>query len=259
MLLRNKTAIVTGGASGIGEGIVKKFIEEGAEVVIADINEKRGEKLEKETKLGKVKFILTNVSKKQEVKRMVEETISLFNKIDVLINCAGIAKPGLLINIKEDDWDEVINVNLKGCFLCSQAVARNMIDLKTRGKIINISSTHARLSFLGSGSYVASKGGIEALTKTMARELGQYKINVNAVEPGSIATPLTMPYYSQKFKNTMLERIIFNEFGSPEMVADVVCFLASEKSYYITGQTIVVDGGFSIDGYPVHSYWGKLD
>ncbi len=259
LLLEGKTAIVTGGAGGIGEAIVHEFLEEGARVIIADIKEEDGKRLEKELKSSDLKFINTDVSKKEQVKNMVDKTLSINKRIDILINCAAIAKPGLMVGLDEEDWDKIIDVNLKGCFLCSQAVAKAMIDLKSGGKIINISSMHARISFRGASAYVASKGGVEALTKTMARELGPFKIHVNALTPGAIITPMTEPYFSKEFKDLMMKRIVLKEFGTPKMIADVVTFLVSDKSYYINGQNIVVDGGFMTDGYPVDTFYDKLD
>jgi len=259
LLLKGKTSIVTGGARGIGEAIVRDFLKEGANVVIADVLDEEGKRLEKELRSPQVIFIKTDISKKVQVNGMVNQSVKEFKKIDILINCAATAKPELMIDLKEEDWDEIMDINLKGCFLCSQAVARVMINSKSEGKIINISSMHARMSMRGGSAYAASKGGVEALTKTMARELGPYKINVNALTPGAIITPMTKCHFTQEFEDLMERRIIMKEFGTPKMIADVITFLASDKSYYINGQTIVVDGGFMIDGFPIDTFYSKLD
>jgi NAD(P)-dependent dehydrogenase (short-subunit alcohol dehydrogenase family) len=263
MKLNNKVAIITGGTTGIGKAIAIDYLREGAKVVIVGRNEEKGLKAVDEinnmfNEKDKVFYIKADVSLKKEVSYIVSETIKVFKKIDILVNNAGIIWQSSVVDLEEKDWDRVINVNLKGCFLCCQATAKKMIEQNSGGKIINVSSIHAQLSEPQAGAYTASKGGMEAFSRTLATELAPYKINVNVIEPGATFTELTVPMYTEAVKKALYQRITLKEIAQPEMISPTAVFLASDDSYYITGQVIVVDGGYIMDGsLPGAKYWSK--
>ena len=261
MKLNNKVAIITGGATGIGKAIAKDYVEQGAKVVIVGRNEEKGQKAVDEInnvfkEKDKAFYIKADVSLKDEVAYMVKGTIKIYKKIDILVNNAGIIWQSSIVDLEEKDWDRVININLKGCFLCCQAVAKKMIEQGSGGKIINVSSIHAQLSEPQAGPYTASKGGMEAFSRTLATELAPYKINVNVIEPGATYTELTASMYTEAVKKALYQRITLKEIAKPEMISPTAVFLASDDSYYITGQVIVVDGGYVMDGsLPGAKYW----
>ena len=263
MKLNNKIAIITGGSTGIGKAIAEAYAAEGAKVVIASRNKEKGQEAADEInntykEKDKALYIKTDVSKSSEVISMVEKTIEVYKKIDILVNNAGIIWQSNVVDLKEEDWDRVININLKGCFLCSKEVAKKMVEQGSGGKIINISSIHAQLSEPQAGPYTASKGGMEAFSRTLATELAPYKINVNVIEPGATYTELTVPMYTEVVKKALYQRITLKEIAKAEMIAPSAVFLASDDSYYITGQVIVVDGGYVMDGsLPGAKYWNK--
>lgn len=243
MRLKDKVALITGGARGIGRQIALRFAKEGADIVIADINIQEAEKTCQDIEaLGRKSLALeldiTDYSKTQEA---VNKILDKFIKVDILVNNAGITKDNLLLRMGEQEWDAVLNVNLKGTFNCTKAVSKAMIRQRF-GKIINIASVIGIIGNTGQANYSASKAGIIALTKTTAKELASRNINVNAVAPGFIQTEMTAKL-TPDLKKKMQESIPLGKFGSPEDVAGLCLFLASEEADYITGQTIVVDGG----------------
>ena len=260
MKLKDKVAIVTGGGSGIGRAIAKEFAGGGAKIVIADFNRGKAESVVEEiTRSGGTALaVKTDVGFAGDVESMVRETLEKFGGINILVNNAGIILQSEVVNTKEEDWDRIIRNNLKSCFLCSREVARQMIKQDKGGKIINISSIHATLSEPSAGAYTAAKGGMEAFSRTLATELAPYKINVNCIEPGATYTELTIPMYTESVKKSLFERIPLKEIAQPEWIARGAVFLASEDSRYMTGQVMVMDGGYVMDGsLPGAKYWEK--
>lgn len=245
MRLEGKVAIVTGAGQGIGEAIAYTLAKEGASIVVADINIESATKVADEiiSQGGKAEPIRADVSNVKEVNKLIEQTVQKYRKIDILVNNAGIAKLTLALELSEDEWDKTIDVNLKGQLLCSQAAVKYMINQKY-GKIVNIASGGGHAAIPGLTAYGASKAGIIQLTRTLAVEWGKYNININAVSPGLTMTPLaesTMKDNPDFLKG--IERIPLQRLAKPEDIANVVLFLASSESDYITGQTIIVDGG----------------
>jgi NAD(P)-dependent dehydrogenase (short-subunit alcohol dehydrogenase family) len=241
-----KVATVTGAGSGIGEAIALAFAREGADVVIADIDLQSAEKVADKIKsMGRqAKATKVDVSNSQEVSQLVKETLDKFATIDILVNNAGIDKMAPAEELTEADWDSMINVNLKGAFLCSQAVGRQMIKQK-RGKIVNILSTGAHIGGIGQAAYCASKGGVFQLTKVLALEWVKYGINVNSVSPGTTMTPL-LERLSKEYPDrvNLLEKVIpLRRLNRPEDITGAVLFLASPEADNIVGQDILVDGG----------------
>ncbi|MFA5286942.1 MAG: 3-oxoacyl-[acyl-carrier-protein] reductase [Candidatus Omnitrophota bacterium] len=243
MRLKDKVALVTGGARGIGKAIAMVFAKEGADIVVADVNLEVAQKTASEIEgLGRKALALElDVTDYQKVEEGVNKILDKFGKVDILVNNAGITKDNLLLRMSQAEWDAVINVNLKGTFNCIKAVSRPMVKQRS-GKIISIASIIGLIGNWGQANYAASKAGIIALTKTVAKELASRNINANAVAPGFIQTDMTAKL-SDGVKAKMLETIPMAKLGTPEDVANVCLFLASEESSYITGQTITVDGG----------------
>lgn len=242
--LSEKVAIVTGGSRGIGKEVAKKLASLGSNVVINYIStEEEAINTKNEIESLGVKCLVAkcDVSKSEEVNKMVEMSIKEFGHVDILVNNAGITKDGLLMRMKEEDFDKVIDVNLKGVFNCTKAVTKHMIK-RRYGKIINITSVVGIIGNIGQSNYCASKAGVIGFTKSTARELASRNININAIAPGFIDTDMTK-VLSDELKQNMLNNIPKNTFGTPEDIANVVAFLASDISSYITGQVINVDGG----------------
>lgn len=239
-----KTALVTGASRGIGKKIALQLGEEGYNVVVNYAgNKEKAEEVVSEIKtFGVDAFaIQANVSEQEEVKAMIKETLNQFGTIDVLVNNAGITRDNLLMRMKQDEWDDVINTNLKGVFNCVQAVTRPMLKQKS-GRIINLSSVVGSVGNPGQINYVATKSGVEGMTKTFARELASRGITCNAVAPGFIVSDMT-DQLSDELKGQMKSQIPLDRFGEDSDIAHTVAFLASEKANYITGQTIHVNGG----------------
>ncbi|WP_239706347.1 MULTISPECIES: 3-oxoacyl-[acyl-carrier-protein] reductase [unclassified Mammaliicoccus] len=239
-----KTALVTGASRGIGKKIALQLGEEGYNVVVNYAgNKEKAEKVVSEIKtFGVDAFaIQANVSEQDEVKAMIKETLNQFGTIDVLVNNAGITRDNLLMRMKQNEWDDVINTNLKGVFNCVQAVTRPMLKQKS-GRIINLSSVVGSVGNPGQINYVATKSGVEGMTKTFARELASRGITCNAVAPGFIVSDMT-DRLSDELKEQMKSQIPLDRFGEDSDIAHTVAFLASEKANYITGQTIHVNGG----------------
>ncbi len=243
MRLANKVALITGGARGIGRQIALLFAKEGADIVIGDVNLLEAEKTCRDIELlgRKALGLELDVTTFAKVEESVNKILDKWTKIDILINNAGITRDGLLLRMNESDWDSVISVNLKGTFNCTKAVSKVMIKQRS-GKIVNITSIIGIIGNAGQANYSASKAGIIALTKTAAKELAIRNINVNAVAPGFIQTDMTAKL-PEELKQKMLGVIPLAKFGNAEDVANVCLFLSSEESAYVTGQTIIVDGG----------------
>jgi len=255
--LKDKIAIVTGGSQGIGRGIALGFAEAGADVVVnCDRNIDGAETVANEIRtLGRrAEAIQGDVSRSNDVDRMIQQTLRTFGRIDILVNNAGIYVAGPIENLREEDWDRVIEVNLKGVFLCCQAVGRHMIERKSGGSIINVASISGHMPELNSGAYTPSKAGVIGLTRLLAVEWAKYGIRVNALSPGPVMTPLQREAYpSEKLLEARTRAIPMNRHGTPEEMARVAIFLASGDSSYITGEDINVDGGSQLSMfYLVH-------
>ena len=243
MDLKGKTAIVTGAAQGIGKVIALGLAKSGADIAVSDINEDSLSSAVKEIEaLGrKAIAVKMDVSSLKDCEEMVKKTIDAFGKVDILINNAGITRDTVLLRMKEEQWDQVIQVNLKGTFNCTKAVIRGMFKQKS-GKIINISSVTGAMGNAGQANYSASKAAVMGFTKSIAREYAHCGITVNAVAPGFIKTAMT-DAIPEKDRDAMISIIPAKRLGLPEDVADTVCFLASDKANYITGQVIHINGG----------------
>lgn len=249
MLLEDKVAIVTGAAQGIGHAVARRLLEEGARVVIADINEEAGEEAAETLSVaGEVRFVECDVGERLDVRNLVAATIEAFGDIDVLVNNAAVVAAADFLEVSEEDFDHVLRTNLKGAFLVAQSVARHMVERVKAGAppgaIINLSSINAVFALPNQVPYSISKGGIAQLTRAAALSLARYRIRVNAVGPGSIRTPmLEKVLQDEAARKVMLSRTPLGRAGEPEEVAAVVAFLASDEASYITGQTIYADGG----------------
>ncbi|MBY0120733.1 3-oxoacyl-[acyl-carrier-protein] reductase [Bacillus sp. S/N-304-OC-R1] len=244
MKLEGKAALVTGASRGIGREIALELARQGADIAVNySGSEERANGVVAEIKeMGRNAIaIQCDVSDSESVANMVKATIDAFGKLDILVNNAGITKDNLLMRMKEDEWDDVININLKGVFLCTKAVTRQMMKQRS-GRIINISSIVGVSGNPGQANYVAAKSGVIGLTKTTAKELASRGITVNAVAPGFITTDMT-DKLQEEVKDAMLKQIPLARFGEPSDIANIVVFLASEDSRYMTGQTLHVDGG----------------
>ena len=246
-MLKNKIALNTGAGRGIGRAIAIALAKEGAEVVI---NYNGSEERAKEVKQtieengGKASIYKCNVSDFVACEAMIKDIVKEYGHLDILVNNAGITKDGLIMKMKEEDFDSVLNVNLKGTFNTIRHSARQMLKQRS-GKIINISSVSGILGNVGQANYAASKAGVIGLTKTMARELGSRGITVNAIAPGFVDTEMT-EVLSEEIRENACKQIILGRFGKPEDIANTAVFLASDKADYITGQVISVDGGMNV-------------
>ena len=241
--LKNKVAVVTGAARGLGQSIAIKLARSGADIALCDLDI---DSLEESSALiralgVKVENYALNVSDSQSVMVGIKKIEQDFEKIDILVNNAGITKDGLLMRMSEKDWDAVLDVNLKGVFLCSKAVIRGMSKRKS-GSIVNIASVIGLMGNAGQANYAASKGGVISFSKTLAKELSSRNIRCNAVAPGFIRTAMT-DALDEDIQNQMKELIPLGRFGEPEDVANVVLFLASDASSYVTGQVLSTCGG----------------
>jgi len=244
MLLKDEVAIITGAARGIGRSIAEKFASQGANLAIIDVNLEAAEQTAGElAKQYGVKTMAarTDVSNAEDVDAMVKKVLDTFGRIDILVNNAGVTRDNLMLRMKDEEWDLVININLKGVFVCTRSVVRHMAKAR-KGNIINIASVVGQMGNAGQANYTASKGGVIALTKTTAREFAGRNVRVNAVAPGFINTAMT-EVLSEQVKTEMLRQVPLDRMGEPEDIANGCLFLASGMSAYITGHVLAINGG----------------
>jgi 3-oxoacyl-[acyl-carrier protein] reductase len=243
MILKDRAAIVTGGGRGIGREISLVFAMEGCNIALCDVNADALASTQKEIEsLGRQCMTgIVDVTKAEQVESFVQKTLDKFQKIDILVNNAGITKDTLLVRMSEADWDAVLGVNLKGAFNCTKAVAKVMMKQRD-GRIVNMASIIGLIGNAGQANYAASKGGLIALTKTVAKELVSRNVRVNAIAPGFIQTDMTAKL-PDNVKSEMLKHVPMGKMGTVTDVANLALFLVSDDSSYITGQVITVDGG----------------
>ncbi len=243
MKLKDEVAIVTGSARGIGRAIALELVRNGAKLVICDLNMDDIQiVVDQFTEMGgEAKGFVSNVTQAEDAQQLIDKTIDAFGKVDILVNNAGITRDNLLMRMKEDEWDAVIAVNLKGTYNCIRAIAKPFIKQRS-GKIINLASVVGQIGNAGQVNYSASKAGVIGLTKSVAKELAARNVRVNAIAPGFIQTDMTANL-TEKAKEALTNAIPLAKLGQPEDVAKVVLFLASDDAAYITGQVINVDGG----------------
>lgn len=246
MRLKDKKAIVTGAGQGIGKSIALKMAQEGADIVIVEINPDTGSETCKEVKdIGRDAILkVVDVAKSLDVQIMVKEVLEKWGRIHILVNNAGFDRGATLLKVKEEDWDAVLNVHLKGTLNCIQAIAPHMIENRY-GKIINISSIYGKTGGIAAISYSSAKAGVIGLTKSVARELGRFQINVNVVLPGLVLTP-TIEKMAEKYRNMIIENTPLRRMGQPEEIANVVSFLASDEASFMTGAAVEVSGGWNM-------------
>jgi 3-oxoacyl-[acyl-carrier protein] reductase len=248
MKLKDRVAIITGGARGIGKAIGAAFVREGARVCLIDVDKEILETTKNEIGKSREKIIALpcDITKSANVKAVVNQVQKIFGRIDILVNNAGIIRRGTIETVTEEDWDRVIEVNLKGTFVCCKAVARIMKQ-QGYGKIVNVSSIAGKMGDITSApGYAPSKAGVDALTKTLARQLAQYGINVNAVSPHAIETEMSAQW-SEERRREIIASIPLGRLGKPEDVAEAVLFLASDDASFITGEILDVNGGALMD------------
>jgi glucose 1-dehydrogenase len=248
MRLENKVALVTGAASGIGKAIAQRFAAEGAHVVV---NYRSGKHDQDAVDLAK-SFgpasiaVAGDVSKRPDAEQLVAQAVARFGRLDIAVNNAGIEIQKPFLDVTDDEWNQVISVNLFGAFVVSQAAARQMVKQGQGGKIVNVSSVHEDIPFPGYTAYCASKGAMRMMMRNIAMELAPYKINVNNIAPGAIATPINQAVLDDPTKREQaISEIPWGRFGKPEEVASVAAFLASSDADYVTGSTYYVDGGLT--------------
>jgi 3-oxoacyl-[acyl-carrier protein] reductase len=241
--LADRVALVTGGAQGIGRAVALLLAQNGADIVVSDINLDKAEETAREVQALDRKALATkvDVATLGDVEKMVDTVLEQFGRVDILVNNAGITRDKLILRMTEEDWDAVLNINLKGTFNCTKAVVRHMSKQKY-GKIVNIASVVGEMGNAAQANYAASKAGVIGFTKTIAREFAQRGINVNAIAPGYIETPMT-DSLPDKVKEELKRLIPLDRLGKPEDVAEAVLFLVSESANYITGHVLNVNGG----------------
>lgn len=246
MRLKDQVVLVTGSARGIGKEIAVTFAQEGAKLVISDINAESAAKTAEEFRQKGFEAIsfACDVTKGESVTEMVDKILDKYSRIDILVNNAGITRDNLLLRMTEQEWDAVLDTNLKGTFTCTKIVSKAMLKAR-KGKIVNIASIIGVRGNAGQANYAASKGGVIAFTKSVARELASRNITANAVAPGFIQSDMTEKL-TEKAKEEIFKQIPLGKLGTPKDVANVCLFLASSDADYITGQTIIVDGGMGI-------------
>jgi NAD(P)-dependent dehydrogenase (short-subunit alcohol dehydrogenase family) len=247
--IKDRVVLVTGSGSGMGKASIKRLAENGAKVVVNDIAQDKVDQVVTEIreKGGEAIGIVADITKKEQVDTMFLKIVDTFGRIDILVNNAGVGGNKSITKMTEEYWDFVMNINLKGVFLCSQAAAKYMIE-QQYGRIVNISS-RAWLGWFGQSSYAASKGGVVSFTRSLAIELGKHKITVNCIAPGLIETPLLMGV-SQEIRDRLMKAQPSGNMGKPEDIAWTVQFLTSDESQYITGQVLYVCGGKSLFATP---------
>lgn len=258
MKLEGKKAIVTGGAAGIGKAIALALAKEGADVAIADVQFEKAQNAARDIEqLGRRAIaIRCDVSDSAAVDAMVATAVAELGGLHIMVNNAAIIAQGAIWTVSDEDWNRVIAVNLTGVFYGCRSAARVMIDQGEGGRIINMSSIHATLSEPQAGPYTAAKGGIEAMSRTLATELAPFRILVNCVAPGATYSELTTPMYTDAVKQALFQRVPLREIAQPEWIAAGVVFLASDDARYMTGQVLTLDGGYVMDGsLPGAEYW----
>ena len=244
--LEGKVAVITGAGRGIGAAIARRFAADGASLVLNSLSDSAARVAEEITASGgKATSVQGDVSKTGDVAKVIDAAVSNFGRLDILINNAGITRDGLLMRMSEEDWDAVMDTNLKSVYLCSRAALRPMLKSRGGGRIINLSSVIGLSGNAGQANYAASKAGIIGLTKSLAKELASRQVTVNAIAPGFIVTDMTAGM-NDEAKQALMKRIPLGTLGTPEDVAAVAAFLASDEAKYITGQTLTVDGGMTL-------------
>jgi len=245
MRFSTKVAVVTGADSGIGRATAIRLLDEGATVVAIDLNHT---KPWPDQVKGRVRRLDLDVAGLDAARRLEDYLRAEFQRVDVLANVAGILHIAPFLEVTRADWDRVVAVNLTGVFFLSQAVARVMVGNGTPGRIVNVSSVHAVVSEPNAAPYTATKGGLEAMTRTMASELAPHGVTVNCVRPGATRTPMSEPIYTPEIVRLLLAKIPLRQIAPPEWVASAICYLASDESCYTTGACLDVDGGYAMDG-----------
>ena len=249
MRLQDKIALVTGSSRGVGKAVALAFAKEGANVIVNyTSNEKAAnEVVDTIESMGrKAIAVRADVAIKEQAAQLVQASIDTFGRLDILVNNAGFTRPAMMLKMTEEQWDQVVDIHLKGAFLCSQAAALHMKD-QGGGKIINVTSVAGVVGTVGQVNYSAAKGGVISMTKSMARELARYGICVNVVSLGIVATDMTEKIRTdEKLKEVYMNRILLKRFAEPDDISPAFVFFASEESNYITGQLLCVDGGYGM-------------
>lgn len=250
MQLENRSAIVTGGASGVGQAIAQRFAAEGARVAVVDINAEGAADTANSIQDagGRALPLVADVSKPDEVDAMIEQVAAWGGSLDVIVNSAAIARVKKFVDITLAEWNELLAINLTGVFLCAQAAARQMVADGGGGRIINISSVNGSRAITGRGAYAVAKGGIEMLTRIMAAELGESGITVNNIAPAPVDTPMIKKMHTQTTRADWHRVLPIKRYAQPSEIAHAAVFLAAQESGYITGHTLNVDGGFCASG-----------
>ena len=244
--LEGKVAVITGAGRGIGAAIARRFAAEGASLVLNSLSDSAAKVVEEITAAGgKALAVQGDVSKADDVAKVIDAAVSTFGRLDILINNAGITRDGLLMRMSEEEWDAVMDTNLKSVYLCCRAALRPMLKSRGGGRIISLSSVIGLSGNAGQANYAASKAGIIGFTKSLAKELSSRQVTVNAIAPGFIVTDMTAGM-SEEAKQTLLKRIPLGTLGSAEDIASIAAFLTSDEAKYITGQTLTVDGGMTL-------------
>ncbi|ADJ25624.1 3-oxoacyl-(acyl-carrier-protein) reductase [Dehalogenimonas lykanthroporepellens BL-DC-9] len=244
--LSGRVAVVTGAGRGIGRAVALRLADEGASVVLNSLSDSATAVADEiKANGGQATAVSGDVAKAEDVSRLIETAVSAFGRLDILVNNAGITRDNLLLRMSEEDWDAVIDTNLKSVYLCCRAALKPLLKSRASGRIINISSIIGLSGNAGQANYSASKAGIIGLTKTLARELASRQVTVNAIAPGFIVTDMTAGM-TEEARQSLVGRIPLGSLGQPEDVAAAVAFLAGDGAHYITGQTLTIDGGMTL-------------
>lgn len=249
MNLEGKVALVTGSSRGVGRAVALGFAKQGAQVVVNyTSNQGAADEVvaEIESMQSSAIAVKADVALKSDVEMLVGKTKETFGKLDILVNNAGFTRPAMMVKMEEDQWDQVVDIHLKGAFLCSQAAGKLMKEQKN-GKIINVTSVAGLVGTVGQINYSAAKGGIISMTKSIAREMARYNVCANVISLGIVATDMTEKIRTdEKLREIYMNRILLKRFAEPDDISPAFCFLASDESNYITGQLLCVDGGYGM-------------